>query len=64
MHTLETAVALPLLFLILGGGLFLCVHTVNLIDQQVMGYSQTPGTDAKDCVRVLRVTEVIYEIFD
>ncbi len=64
MHTLETAVVLPLLFLVIGGGLFLSIHTVKLIDKQVTGYGEMPCIEAVDCVQVLRITEVVYEICD
>lgn len=64
MYTLETAVALPLLFLVVTGGLLLSIHTVDLIDKQVTGYGQTPGTDSGECVQVLRITEVIYDTLE
>ena len=64
MHTLETAVVLPLLFLILGGGLFFSVRTVQLIDRQVNGYAQTPCMEVSDCVQVLRVVEVTYDLLE
>lgn len=64
MHTLETAVVLPLLFVVMVGGLLLSIHTVDLIDKQVTGYIQTPGMDSADCVQVLRIAEVVYDTLE
>ncbi|MBR5280479.1 MAG: hypothetical protein IKU26_05895 [Clostridia bacterium] len=64
MHTLETAVVLPLVFFIFAGGLFLCLHTVGLIDRQITKYGEKPYMEASDCVQVLRITEVTYDLLE
>ena len=64
MHALEMAVVLPLLFFILLGGLFLSIRTVQLIDRQVNGYAQTPCIDVADCVQVIRIVEVTYDLLE
>lgn len=64
MHTLETAVVLPLIFLILGGGLLLSTQTVGLIDRQVTTYAKTADLEAADCVQVLRIAEVTYDLLE
>ena len=64
MHTLEMAVVLPLLFFVLLGGLFFSIRTVLLIDRQINGYAQTPCMEASDCVHVIRIVEVTYDLLE
>lgn len=61
MHTLETAVVLPLILLIVLGGIGLSVATLGLLDVQSDRYCEVGMEDSSACVQVLRVTEVVYE---
>ncbi len=63
MHTVETAVILPLLLLILLGGIFLSLQSVELVEKQNQSYGNL-DVDSASCTDVLRITEVVYETID
>ena len=63
MHTVETAVVVPLLLSILLGGIFLPFKAVELIEVQNQLYERTE-VDVASCVDVLRITEVVYETIE
>ncbi len=63
MHTVETAVILPLLLLILLGGIVLSLKSVELVEKQNQFY-ETSAIDSEACTNVLRVTEVVYETIE
>ncbi len=64
MHTIETAVAIPLILLILLGGIGLSLETLQLIGNQMKRYQTESVDPASECVQVLRITEVVYEILE
>ena len=63
MHTVEIAVVLPLLLLVLLGGIFLSFQSVTLVGKQNQCYEATT-IDSKSCTDVLRITEVVYETIE
>lgn len=64
MHTIETAVAIPLILLILLGGIGLSLQTLQLIEKQTERYGAKSVDSASECVQILRITEVVYEILE
>lgn len=64
MHTIETAVAIPLILLILLGGIGLSLATLQLIGNQMERYQTESVDPTSECVQVLRITEVVYEIME
>ena len=64
MHTIETAVAIPLILLIFFCGIGLSLQTLQLIGKQLEQYRMESVDSVSECVQVLRITEVIYEVFE
>ena len=60
MHTVETAVVIPLLLLLLLGGIFLSLRSVALVEAQNQFY-ESAELKSRSCLDVLRQTEVVYE---